>query len=104
MMRLFTLGGLLALAMGCKTVEPHQASGGNSVIRQSGAVEVFQTADGIQVAYPQPFSKTPQLTLGNGKEDVELLDQQPDHFRVRWKQDGGMGTLSWRAEGSTGGR
>lgn len=79
----------------------HETAG---TLKQMGVAEVFQTADGIQVAYPRPFAAVPALVVGEGKHtipaaEVEILDQQPDHFRFRWTRDGGLAALAWRAEG-----
>jgi hypothetical protein len=91
-------------AAGCRTPGNLMVRESDGVLHQRGMAEVFQTADGIQVAYPRPFAAVPTLVVGEGKEsvpaaEVEILDQQPDHFRFRWKRDGGLAALSWRAEG-----
>ncbi len=91
-------------AAGCTTTGDPMVRETDGVLKQMGVAEVFQTADGIQVAYPRPFAAVPTLVLGEGKgsipaAEVEILDQKPDHFRFRWKRDGGLAALSWRAEG-----
>jgi hypothetical protein len=43
--------------------------------------------------------RTFSVGCGFAAAEIELLDQQPDHFRFRWKRDGGLAALSWRAEG-----
>lgn len=97
----------LALSLGC-TSSPNRGDPTiveeNGLLRQSGMAEVFSTADGIQIVYPRPFAEVPRLTLGVGKgsvaaSEVELVEQRPDHFTVRWKRDGGIAPIGWSAEG-----
>ena len=99
--------GVAASAVGCKTPGDPMVRETDGVLKQAGVAEVLQTADGIQVVYPRPFSAVPTRVVGEGKgsipaAEVEILDQKPDHFRFRWKRDGGLATLSWRAEGAAG--
>ncbi len=100
---------ILATAIGCTSAplgpDPMVNEQAGKLM-QVGVAELFQTADGVQVAYPRPFGAVPKLTLGEGKgsipaSEVEVLDQQPDHFTVRPKKDG-FSILSWRAEGAPG--
>ncbi|WP_157368658.1 hypothetical protein [Zavarzinella formosa] len=102
--------GCMSFNLGNRTYEsPSSYVDHAGVLRQTGEAPLIRTQDDrIEVYYPRAYSTKPNLTLGKqapsvSMEEVELLEQAPDHFTVRWKgKAGGEASLSWHAEGVPG--
>lgn len=98
--------GCMSLNLGNRTYEtPGSYVDNGGVLRQTGETPLVRTQDDrIEVYYPRPYANKPNLTLGKQSNsvparEIELVEQTPDHFTVRWKGNGGEANLSWHAEG-----
>lgn len=98
--------GCMSINLGNRTYQsPGSYIDHTGVLRQTGETPLIKTQDDrIEVYYPRPFSSKPNLTLGKNpgsvpSQEIELLEQTPDHFTIRWHGQGGEALLSWHAEG-----
>ena len=105
------MGGLgcMSFNLGNRTYETPASYVDNAgVLKQNGESPLVKTLDDrIEIYFPRPFAATPHLSLGKGSNsvpasEIELLEQHPDHFTIRWKATGGEAILAWRAEGMPG--
>ena len=100
--------GCMSLNLGNRSDESRSSYVDHAgVLRQSGEAPLIRTQDDrIEVCYPRPFAAKPLLTLGREPgsvpmPEIELLEQTPDHFTVRWLgTGGGEASLNWQAEGT----
>jgi hypothetical protein len=54
----------------------------------------------VEVYYQKPYATTPNITLsGPFSEDVLLVEQTPDHFKVKNKSSSSARSFHWNAEG-----
>jgi hypothetical protein len=97
---------LVLIVLGCMSF----SIGGKTVIRtpddnpfeQSGAIELRPGAE-QDVYYAIPYASTPNLEIDSTFDDVELVDQHADHFRVRNTSNGLLSrTVEWKARGVKG--
>ena len=101
--------GCMSFNLGNRTYEgPGSYIDRAGALKQNGESPICKTRDDrLEVFYPRPYATTPHLTLCKGSNsipasEIELLDQHPDHFTVRWKGSGGEAVLAWKAEGMPG--
>jgi hypothetical protein len=91
--------GCMSFAIGGKTYEcpPTGCRSEGDVFVQHGQVRL--KARGEQdVYYPAPFAGVPNLELGEDCDNFEIVEQKPDHFRVRNRGFFGI-TAAWTARG-----
>jgi hypothetical protein len=87
--------GCMSFSVGGRTVietpndNPHE---------QRGEVDVRPGAE-LDVFYPQPYVRTPNLSISSTFDEIDLLEQHTDHFRVRNTDQFFRRTLSWKARG-----
>jgi hypothetical protein len=73
----------------------------DEVLCQEGCV-TFRRCDEHTVYYPIPYASPPNLSLRSPFDDLVLLEQKPDSFRVAWKGLGpsfGTEEVTWKAKG-----
>jgi hypothetical protein len=69
-------------------------------LTQQGTVTVtHDQKDGVDVYYAVPYVSPPNLTLGNGTGLVVIVEQKPDHFKLRAADTTIRSDVSWKAEG-----
>lgn len=100
--------GCMSFNLGNRTYEsPASYVDQGGVLKQNGESPLIRTQDDrIEIYYPKPFASKPNLTLGKqpnsvSMSEIQLLEQTPDHFTIRWNGSG-EGNLSWHAEGVPG--
>lgn len=74
--------------------------GAGRPLKQKGEVQLVESSTGIiDVYYPIVYATPPNLQLEcSFPDNIELVDQQPDHFSIRSKF-GGLFTVGWTAIG-----
>jgi hypothetical protein len=96
----------VVIVLGCMSF----SIGGKTVIRtpdgnpfeQAGAIEIRPGAE-QDVFYAIPYASTPNLEIDSTFDDVELVEQHADHFRVRNTSNGLLSrTVEWKARGVKG--
>jgi hypothetical protein len=94
---------LILIILGCMSF----SIGGKTMIlgpegnpfEQSGAIELRPGAE-QDVYYAIPYASTPNLEIDSMFDDVELVEQHADHFRVRNTSNGLLSrTVEWKARG-----
>jgi hypothetical protein len=98
---------LLVILLGCMSISigkfgsspPPEDDG---MLCQGGEVELALAAE-RDVYYPVPYPSPPHLDISDPFGKCELVEQKPDHFRVRSTFEksalGGPFTLKWKAKG-----
>jgi len=91
--------GCMSFSIGGKTVV--RPPDGNP-FEQSGAIELRPGAE-QDIFYAIPYASTPNLEIDSTFDDVDLVEQHPDHFRVRNTSNGLLSrTVEWKARGVKG--
>jgi hypothetical protein len=91
--------GCMSFSIGGKTVV--RPPDGNP-FEQSGAIELRPGAE-QDVYYAIPYASTPNLEIDSTFDDVDLVEQHADHFRVRNTSNGLLSrTVEWKARGVKG--
>jgi hypothetical protein len=89
-----TLGCLsLSFGGGSSSEEPSRATQHGSVALHPG--------EELDVYYPVPYTSPPNLRLEDSLHSAYLLDQKPDHFRVKNAALFHAQEVSWTARGVT---
>lgn len=101
--RAATVGGLLftAFALGCMSL----SFGGRTEVvpadgpcgAQTGQVNVPGQEEAV-IYYPVPYLTPPNLVLDAGCVSCRIVDQKPDHFRVK-NLGAGAELITWKSRG-----
>src|SRR5262249_49927582 len=94
----FVVMSLGCLSIGGKTENVYRDDRSSA---QSGKAALAAGQE-LDVYYPVAFSQTPNLELDEQPDRYVIIDQKPDHFRIR-SNVAGTRTVSWTARGVPGG-
>jgi hypothetical protein len=96
---------LLAIFLGCMSINigwPVAETGSEDVLVQKGTLHPTGMLE-QDIFYPIPYASPPNLTFDEMfHHDFVVVDQQPDHFRVRFVKDRPLSNLlgvDWTAKG-----
>jgi hypothetical protein len=71
---------------------------GDGILEQGGTETVGDGHAVLDVYYPMPYVSPPHLTVSSTFDEVKIIDQRRDHFRV--KNTGSFKrNFDWRAKG-----
>jgi hypothetical protein len=88
----FSLGGR---TYQCQSTACHLADDGLWTEKGETHLKVHGEQD---VYYPVPFATTPNVELTSDFEHCAIVEQKPDHFRIR-NTSGSVVTANWQARG-----
>ncbi len=96
---LLILLGCMSFSLGGKTYtrEVHECHSEDGLLVQEGEAHVKGRCE-IDVYYPLPYGQPPNLEMSEESDEYVLVDQKPDHFRVR-NPSCFRGKVCWRARG-----
>jgi hypothetical protein len=96
---------MLAIFLGCMSLNigwPAPETVDQEVLVQKGTLHASGETE-QDVFYPIPYASPPNLTLDDTFwHDLVIVDQQPDHFRVRYGRDKSQVSffgVAWTAKG-----
>jgi hypothetical protein len=92
--------GCMSLSFGGRNYTTHLVED-DGLLCQEGKVKLGCSEERA-VYYPIPYASPPNLDVSAGIVEVAVLDQKPDHFRVRWApgiSSGPPPLVCWKAKG-----
>lgn len=100
--------GCMSLNIGPTYERPASTSfiDASGVLKQHNESPIIRSAEGpfSVIYYPRPYASKPNLKFIKNADsvnpnEVEIVEQLPDHFTVRWLGKGHDPVLAWEAEG-----
>jgi len=86
------------LTLGIQAIRGNLAR--SQTLIQEGRLTVNQNqSEGVEVYYPIPYASPPHLTLVNGAAYAVIVEQKPDHFKIRAAGTTVNADVNWKAEG-----
>ena len=92
---LWLVAATLAWSVGCQAVQISPST--NDLSHQHGAT-ILPAGQELDVYYPAPFSSPPNLLTKSIFNDCLVVEQQPDHFRIKNPTPFSR-EVSWEARG-----
>ncbi len=87
--------GCMSLSFGGLSIGCHSEPDGT--LCQEGDLKLLQGQD-QEIYYPIPYVSPPNLELSGDVDHCEIVEQKPDHFRIR-NPKGATSCPHWRARG-----